>query len=128
MTTPANGHAVPDIWYKGQRVLRSIVAALVVLLPILNSAAMVLASYLHEQTHVTLPPVVFIWLNGIVAVTAVIIGAASRVMAIPAVNAWLTRWLNLGSVPKDAIAVEEDVSTGTVATYVLPDPKAANDG
>lgn len=129
--TPQEVEAVKsatEIWYKGQRVLRSIVGALVVLIPVMNGAAAALVAYLNEQSDVTIPGVVFVWLNAIVAATALIIGSVSRLMAVPGFNAWLTRWLNLGSVPKKAIAVETDGFNGTTEIYVLPDPKVGDRG
>lgn len=108
----------PEIWFKGQRVLRTIVQALVVLVPIVNGVGLAVASYLSTQTDLAIPPIVFVWLNAIVAVTAVLMGLIARIMAVPGVNDLLTR-INLGSVPK--VRLEQD-ETGT---YVLPDPKVA---
>lgn len=114
----ATGQATAP-WYPIQRVLRSIVGALVVLVPLVNGVAAAAISYLNSQTDVSIPPVVFVWLNAIVAGTALVIGLASRIMAVPGVNAFLTK-LGLGTVPKSAIQV--GVRTGTV--YIEPDPKA----
>jgi len=128
-----NTHSTPEeealknatqIWYKGQRVLRSIVGALVVLVPVMNGAAAALVAYLSEQTDVVIPGVVFVWLNAIVAGTALVIGGVSRLMAVPGFNAWLTKWLNLGSVPKEAIVV----SPRTGVVVVKEDPKAVENG
>ena len=92
----------PPIWYKTQRVLRTIVQALVVLIPILNGLALAAAGYLSEQTDVTIPAWVFVALNGIIAVTAVVMGLVARLMAVPGVNTWLTKF-GLGSVPKAVV-------------------------
>lgn len=92
----------PPIWFKMQRVLRTIVQALVVLVPIVNGLALAAAAYLSEQTDVTVPPVVFVWLNAVIAVTALIMGLVARLMAVPGVNDWLTR-IGLGSVPRSAV-------------------------
>lgn len=94
--------AVPEIWYKGQRVLRTIVSALVALIPIVNGVAIAVVQYLNTQTDVAIHPVVFVWLNVVIAVTALIMGLIARIMAVPGVNDWLTR-IGLGSVPKSAI-------------------------
>lgn len=112
------------IWYKGQRFWRSLVGALVVLIPVVNGSAAALSAYLQEQTDVVIPGEVFIWLNAVVAFTALIIGGVSRLMAVPGFNAWLTKWLNLGAVPKDAIAQY----SGTGEVYVMPDEKAIERG
>lgn len=100
-TTPA----VPPIWYPAQRVVRTIVQALVVLIPIVNGVALAVISYLQEQADVTVDPIVFAWLQGVIAVTAVIMGLVARVMAVPGVNAFLAR-LGAGSVPKTVVDVE----------------------
>ena len=108
-------------WYPAQRAFRSIVGALVVLVPIVNGAAAAAIAYLTSQTDVSIPPVVFVWLNAIVAATALVIGLASRLMAVPGVNAMLAK-IGLGTAPKDAVVLEQDES-GTYA-LVVPDPKA----
>lgn len=104
----------PEIWFKGQRVLRTIVQALIVLIPVVNGVGIAVTDYLQEQTDVTIDPVVFVWLNGVVAVTAVVMGLVARIMAVPGVNSVLST-VGLGSVPKSRIA------DGTV----LPDPKVS---
>ena len=110
-------------WYPVQRALRSIVGALVVLVPIVNGVAAAAIAYLTSQTDVTIPPLVFVWLNAIVAGSALVIGLVSRIMAVPGVNAVLTK-LGLGTAPKNAVVLERDES-GTYA-LVAPDPKAPN--
>lgn len=92
----------PEIWYKPQRVLRTIVQALIILIPLANGVAAAGAAYLQEQTHLTIPAWVFLVLNAVVAVTAVVMGLVARLMATPGVNDWLTR-VGLGSVPKSAV-------------------------
>ncbi|MDJ1113249.1 hypothetical protein [Microbacterium dauci] len=97
-----NEVTVPPIWHKTQRVLRTIVQALVVLIPLANGVAAAVAGYLTEQTSITVSPVVFLILNGVVAVTAVAMGLVARVMAVPGVNAFLARF-GLGSVPRSEL-------------------------
>ena len=108
-------------WYPVQRALRSIIGALVVLVPLVNGLAAAAVAYLTSQTDVAIPPVVFVWLNAIIAGTALVIGLVSRLMAAPGVNAFLQR-LGLGTAPKDAVVLERDES-GAYA-LVKPDPKA----
>lgn len=93
----------PEIWFKPQRVLRTIVQALIILVPLANGVALAAAGYLQEQTHLVIPGWVFLVLNGVVAVTALVMGLVARVMAVPGVNDWLTR-IGLGSVPKSAVS------------------------
>ena len=107
-------------WYPVQRALRSIVGALVVLVPLVNGLAAVAVAYLTSQTDVAIPPVVFVWLNAIIAGTALVIGLVSRLMAVPGVNAFLQR-LGLGTAPSDAVVLGRDAS-GAYA-LVKPDPK-----
>ncbi len=102
MSTPTTPQ-VPEIWFKAQRALRSIFGALVVLIPLANGVAAAAIAYLTSQTDVQVHPVVFVWLNAIVAVTALIIGLVSRIMAVPGVNELLTR-VGLGSLPKAKVA------------------------
>jgi hypothetical protein len=103
-------------WYPAQRALRSIVGALVVLVPLVNGLAAATIAYLNSQTDVAIPPVVFVWLNAIVAATALVIGLVSRLMAVPGFNAFLTR-LGLGTAPRSAIVIDEEARLA----YVAPD-------
>ncbi|MCW2165416.1 hypothetical protein B0I12_002571 [Microbacterium hydrothermale] len=107
-------NVTPEIWFKAQRVLRTIVQALVVLVPVVNGVAVAIAAYLTEQTDVAVPPVVFLWLNVAIAATALLMGLAARIMAVPGVNTLLTS-IGLGSVPASK------VTDGAV----LPDPKVS---
>src|SRR3546814_20087864 len=95
MSTP---NTTPEIWYKTQRALRTVVQALVVLVPVVNGVAAAVIAYLTSQTDVQVHPSVFVWLNAIVAATALVMGLVARIMAVPGVNDLLTR-IGLGSVP-----------------------------
>lgn len=92
MSTPT------DIWFKGQRVVRTIVQALIVLVPVVNGIGLAVTDYLQSQTDVPVAPVVFVWLNAVVAVSALLMGLAARIMAVPRVNELLIR-VGLGSIP-----------------------------
>ena len=106
-------------WYPVQRALRSIVGALVVLVPLANGLAAAAVAYLNSQTDVTIPPVGCGRRNASVAGTALVIGLVSRLMAVPGFNAALTK-IGLGTAPKSAVVLEPD-SRGA---YVQPEPKA----
>lgn len=106
---------LPPIWYASKRVLRTIVQALVVLIPVVNGVGLAVVAYLREQTDVTIPGEVFVILNAVVAVTALLMGLAARIMAVAGVNDLLGR-IGLGSVPKSRIA----------EGAALPDPKVAS--
>jgi hypothetical protein len=113
---------VPDIWYKAQRVLRTIVQFLVVAVPLANIGAASIIDYLQKQEDVTIPGWVFIWLNAILVGSALIMGGVARIMAIPGVNEWLTK-LGLGSVPEKAL-IPATLPSGKEVVVVAPDPKA----
>lgn len=87
-----------DIWYKSQRVLRTAVAVGI-------PAFLVFAGVLPQIiTALGLPvdSALYLWLLGLAAAVTAVASAITRLMAIPAVNAWLAQ-LGLGSVPKKAI-------------------------
>lgn len=102
-------------WYPVQRVMRSVIGALVVLVPLLNGLFIAAAEYLKVQEDVVVSPGFFLALNAAIATTSLVIGLVARLMAVPGVNAWLTRF-GLGAAPKSSIVVD---SLGTVA--VAPD-------
>lgn len=106
-------------WYPIQRALRSIVGSFVVLVPLVNGVALAAVSYLDAQVDVEISPVVFVWLNATIAATSLVIGLASRLMAVPGVNAFLTH-LGLGTAPKSSVVVD---AAGGV--HVEPDASIA---
>lgn len=108
-----------EIWYKAQRVLRTVVA---VLLPAFLGFA-VLLPQLIDALGLPDDSTLRLWLLGIAAGVTAVAGAITRIMAIPAVNAWLTK-IGLGSVPKSAVRT----SPVTGSVQVLPDPKASDRG
>ncbi len=92
---------VPPIWFPVQRVLRTILQALIVLVPAANALALAIVDYLNTQTDVTVPGWVFLVLNGVIIGSAFMMGLVARIMAVPGVNDWLTK-IGLGSIPKSA--------------------------
>ena len=96
--THINTTNVQDIWFKTQRVLRTIVA---VGIPAFISLALVLPQII-EALGLPLTSDLYAWLVGVAAAVTAIAGAITRVMAIPTVNAWLVR-VGLGSVPRAAV-------------------------
>lgn len=108
-----------EIWYKAQRVLRTVVA---VLIPAFLGFA-VLLPQLIDALGLPDDSTLRLWLLGIAAGVTAVAGAITRIMAIPAVNAWLTK-IGLGSVPKSAVRT----SPVTGSVQVLPDPKADGRG
>ncbi|UUG69610.1 membrane protein [Microbacterium phage Fransoyer] len=107
--------SVTTIWYKAQRVLRTIVQTVI---PSFLGFAVVLPMII-EALGLPVESELRLWLVAVAAGVTAVAAAIARVMAIPAVNAWLTK-IGLGSVPKDAVYVVP--ATGTVR--VKADPKA----
>lgn len=93
---------VQDIWFKSQRVLRTLVQ---VGIPAFLTFALVLPQIIGALGLPVDGPV-YLWLVGAAGVVTAVAGALSRVMAIPAVNAWLTK-VGLGSVPASEAKVED---------------------
>lgn len=87
--------AVQDIWFKGQRVLRTIVQ---VGIPAFLTFAVVLPQII-QALGLPVDSGVYGWLLAAAGFVTAIAGGLSRVMAIPSVNQWLTA-IGLGSVPK----------------------------
>lgn len=97
--------AVPDIINKGQRVLRTIVQ---VGIPAFLGFALVLPQII-EALGLPVDSELRLWLVGVAAAVTAVAGAIARVMAIPAVNVWLTS-IGLGSIPKSAAVVKNDAA------------------
>ncbi len=99
---------VQDIWFKSQRVLRTLFQ---VGIPSFITFAAVLPVIINALGLPVDGPV-YLWLIAAAGVVTAVAGALARVMAIPAVNQWLTK-VGLGSVPKSE-AQTEDLSHLTV--------------
>lgn len=91
--------AVPEIWFKSQRVIRTVLVNLIVILPVVNIS---LPLVVDAFTGNGVPTEVTILVNAIVAGILVVTGVVTRIIAIPAVNDFLTK-LGAGSVPKSAV-------------------------
>lgn len=99
---------VQDIWFKSQRVLRTLVQ---VGIPSFLGFALVLPQIINAL-GLPVDSALYLWLVGAAATVTAVATGLSRVMAIPAVNAWLTK-IGLGSVPKSE-ATQPDLSHLTV--------------
>jgi hypothetical protein len=86
---------VPDIVNKGQRVLRTIIQ---VGIPAFLAIAVVLPQII-QALGLPVDSAVYLWLIGFAGAVTAVAGALARVMAIPAVDTWLTS-IGLGSVKK----------------------------
>lgn len=92
---------VPEIWYKSKRVLRTVVQ---VGIPAFITFALVLPQII-DAAGLPVDSALYIQLIAIAAGVTAVAGGLARIMAIPAVNAWLLN-IGLGSVPKaDAAAL-----------------------
>lgn len=101
-----------EIWYKAQRVLRTGFTTLLTVLPLVPQVIAIIQGQWDA-----------VWL-GPIAVQAVAINSAlTGIIALPKVNAWLTK-VGLGSVPKSAIVRGVVTPSGEVGAHVAPDPKA----
>ena len=89
---------VQDIWFKAQRVLRTAVQVAVSGAIVLGTVVLI-APQVLEAVQDVLPGPVVAWLVAVIGTLTAVSAALSRVMAVPAVNAWLTG-LGLGSVPR----------------------------
>lgn len=118
---------VSTIWFKAQRVLRSIVGTLISALTVWAALTAIFPQVLAELATI-LPGPAIVWLTGVIAAISAVAGAISRIMAIPKVNAWLTKWLNLGSIPKQNISAKSNPVSGNVVVTVEPDRKALKNG
>ena len=108
---------VTTIWYKAQRVLRTIVQ---VVIPSFLSFAVVLPLII-DASGIPVTSELYAWLIALAAGVTAVAGGISRVMAIPAVNAWLVK-IGLGSVPKHAVVTELHAN-GEHQVYVVPEMK-----
>lgn len=73
--------------------VRTIVQALVTLIPLGNTAAGITLAYLTAQTDLDVPAWAFLVVNGVLVGTAFVIGLVTRLMANPLVNAFVQRRL-----------------------------------
>lgn len=71
-------------------ILQNILGVALTLVSVFLALAAVAPEILAALADV-LPPAVYAWLLGVVVASGAIAGAIARVMAIPAVNAWLGR-------------------------------------
>jgi len=96
--------SVPDIWFKAKRVIRTVIQVVVSAALLWGTVQLVAPQVLAELAKI-LPGSWIVWLTGALAFLGVVAGVITRTMAIPQVNAWLTKF-GIGSVPKSAISAE----------------------
>lgn len=96
---------VPEIWFKGQRVLRTLVQ---VGIPSFLAFATVVPAVI-EALGLSADSEIRLWLIAVAAGITGVAAAITRVMAIPGVNEWLTK-IGLGSVPAKAVDLVAEVA------------------
>jgi hypothetical protein len=99
---------VDDIWFKSKRVLRTLVQTGI-------PAFLVFAGVLPQIIAALGLPVdsaVYLWLLAAAGVVTAVATGLARVMAIPAVNTWLTHF-GLGSVPKQTAVAQAEAQAVT---------------
>jgi hypothetical protein len=84
VSTPPVAPTPTQVRHPWRATVRTAIAAI-------TSAALLVPLVAHELGGESVP-----WVAAIIGVAA----AITRVMAIPAVNEWLTRWLDLGATPR----------------------------
>lgn len=89
---------VQNIWFVSQRVIRTIVQ---VGIPAFITFAAVLPSII-DALGLPVDAEIRLWLLAVAAGVTAVAAALARVMAIPAVNQWLTK-VGLGSVPRSSV-------------------------
>lgn len=108
---------VSTIWFKAQRALRTAFSTFITILPLAPQVIAIVNGQWQSEFLIA------------VGVQAVALNAVvSRIMAIPQVNAFLTKWLNLGSIPKQNISAKGNPITGNFVVTVEPDRKALKNG
>jgi hypothetical protein len=93
--------SVPPIWFSNQRVIRTVlqtVASSLVTVAGLAAFLAVFAPQLLEAVREILPPSWYAWCVVAIGVVGTVSGVLARVMALPAVNAFLAKF-GAGSVP-----------------------------
>ncbi|PWG60514.1 hypothetical protein [Bifidobacterium catulorum] len=101
-----NGGQVQDIWYKSKRVIRTVAQAsvgFIVAAPTVVQITAAVGADPSSHLGVTLAAIG----TGATAVA----GVLSRIMSVPAVNAWLVN-IGMGSVPKSTLISLPDLYKG----------------
>lgn len=86
-----NTETVPPIWYRGQRVLRTLFTTILTILPLVPQIIAIVQGQWPAD-----------WLTAIAVQAVAINSVLTAIIAIPGVNAVLTK-IGLGSVPRSAI-------------------------
>lgn len=96
--TKTNSLKAPEIWFKGQRVLRTAFTTALTLLPIIPQVIAIVQGEWGAE-----------WLTAVSAQAIAINSALTRIIAIPAINDLLTK-IGLGSVPASQVEYVAEVN------------------
>jgi hypothetical protein len=72
-------------------VLRTVLAAVIALFPLLNGVLLAAVEVLKPY-EVHLPGWVFLWLNGALLAVTAVTALITRILAVPGVNEWLRKY------------------------------------
>lgn len=86
----------PPIWYKGQRVLRTLFTTVLTVLPLIPQVIAIVQGQWSAE-----------WLTAVAAQAVAINTALTAIIALPTVNSFLTA-IGLGSVPRGAAIETSD--------------------
>lgn len=92
---PAPTNVAERVWRTVTQVGLSSLIGLVLLLP-------EIIQVIDEDLGEHLPPAFRVWMLGAAAAITAIAGVIAKVMALPRVNDWLSRWTRAGTVPPAA--------------------------
>lgn len=76
-----------------RRTAAAVIVGIVLALPVLNAVLLIVQSELQAQTTFLIPGWVFAVLNITLAAIGVVTSVITRVLAIPAVNGWVAKYL-----------------------------------
>lgn len=91
MSNSINSETVPPIWFKAQRVFRTVFTTVLTVLPLIPQVIAIVQGQWDAA-----------WLTAVAAQAVAINAVLTAIIALPAVNAFLTRF-GLGSVPRHAV-------------------------
>lgn len=81
-------HAIPDVWDKAQRVLRTAFTTTLTVLPLIPQVVAIVNDQIDAE-----------WLIAVGTQAVIYNTILTRVIAIPVINSWLTS-IGLGALPK----------------------------
>lgn len=93
--TPLEGTLVPpptQVQHPGKAVTRTLLAAVVGFLPLVNGVLLAVQDWLTANTDI-IPAQLYGWVNGVLVAALALAALVTRVLAVPGVNDWLREHL-----------------------------------